>query len=83
MGLTTPPALRFESCDPREDLRFDQAFPLAALVSDAQNGRITALNGLAELDRIHALPRRFAAWVNVVGYAVQSAAFGLILQPTP
>ena len=66
-----------------EDLRFDQAFPLAALVSDAQNGRITAQNGLAELARIHALPRRFRAWVNVVGYAVQSAAFGLILQPTP
>ena len=26
---------------------------------------------------------RFPAWVSVVGYAVQSAAFALILQPTP
>ena len=74
---TTVRVVRSES-----DLRFDQAFPLAALVGDAQSGRITADDGLAELDRIHALPRRFPAWVSVLGYAVQSAAFALILQPT-
>lgn len=65
------------------DLRFDQAFPLATLVGEARNGRITAADGLAELDRIYAKPRRFAPWVNVLGYAVQSCAFGLMLQPTP
>jgi uncharacterized membrane protein YjjP (DUF1212 family) len=65
-----------------DDLRYDQEFPLATLVADAQNGRIAAQDGLVELNRIHALPPRFPAWVNVVGYTVQSAAFGLILQPT-
>jgi uncharacterized membrane protein YjjP (DUF1212 family) len=65
------------------DLRFDQAFPLAMLVDDAEDGTITAREGLAELDRIHALAPRFPAWVNVIGYAVQSCAFALILQPTP
>lgn len=74
---TTVRVVRSES-----DLRFDQAFPLAVLVAHARNGRITARDGLAELDRIHVLPRRFPAWVNVLGYAVQSAAFGLVLQPT-
>jgi uncharacterized membrane protein YjjP (DUF1212 family) len=75
---TTVRVVRSES-----DLRFDQAFPLSALVGDAQNGRINPADGLTELDRIHALRRRFPAWVNVIGYAVQSCAFALILQPTP
>lgn len=65
------------------DLRYDQAFPLATLVSDAEEGRVDPLYGLAELDRIYELQPRFKAWVSVVGYAVQSTAFALILQPTP
>lgn len=65
------------------DLRYDQAFPLAMLVKEAENGRIGAVGGLAELDRIHALQPRFPAWVSVIGYAVQSTAFALMLQPTP
>jgi uncharacterized membrane protein YjjP (DUF1212 family) len=64
------------------DLRYDQAFPLAALVEHAQSGQVTARDGLTELERIHSLPRRFPAWVNVIGYTVQSAAFALVLQPT-
>lgn len=75
---TTVRVVRAES-----DLRYDQAFPLAALVGDVENGRITARDGLAKLDRIYALPPRFPAWVGVIGYAVQSCAFALILQPTP
>ncbi|MBW0011830.1 threonine/serine exporter family protein [Mycobacterium sp.] len=65
------------------DLRYDQTFPLAALVEAAQEGRIDARDGLAELERICALTPRFPPWVNVIGYAVQSCAFALILQPTP
>jgi uncharacterized membrane protein YjjP (DUF1212 family) len=65
------------------DLRFDQTFPLAHLVERAETGQVTPADGLEALDHIHALRPRFPAWVNVVGYAVQSAAFALILQPTP
>ena len=65
------------------DLRFDQTFPLAALVKQAERGQITPHDGLAELDRIDAMKLRFAAWAIVVGYALQSAAFALILQPNP
>ncbi|HEX7429010.1 MAG TPA: threonine/serine exporter family protein [Mycobacterium sp.] len=65
------------------DLRYDQTFPLSALVDRAEHGRISAEEGVVELDRIQALRRRFPPWVSVIGYAVQSAAFALILQPTP
>jgi uncharacterized membrane protein YjjP (DUF1212 family) len=65
------------------ELRYDQTFPLADLVDRTEHGDIAVLDGLDELDRIHALPRRFPAWVNVIGYAVQSAGFALVLQPTP
>ena len=64
------------------DLRYDQTFPLTALVDDVTHGRVTASDGLAELDRIYALPRRFPGWVSVIGYGLQSCAFGLMLQPT-
>lgn len=65
------------------DLRFDQTFPLAALVKQAERGEVSADEGLAELDRIDALRPRFPAWAFVVGYTLQSAAFALILQPNP
>ncbi len=63
-------------------LRYDQTFPLGELVEQAQAGRLDPVQGLAELDRMHALPRRFPGWVGVIGYGLQSAAYGLILQPT-
>jgi hypothetical protein len=56
---------------PDEDLRFDQTFPLANLIAQA------------ELTRIWQLPNRFPAWVGVIGYTVQSAGLSLILQPAP
>jgi uncharacterized membrane protein YjjP (DUF1212 family) len=65
------------------DLRFDQAFPLSALVDEASDGRISPGDGLAELDRIEAMKPRFPAWAFVVGYLLQSVAFALILQPNP
>jgi uncharacterized membrane protein YjjP (DUF1212 family) len=64
------------------DLRFDQTFPLAVLVERTERGEVSAEEGLAELDRIEALRPRFPPWVSVVGYAVESASFALILQPT-
>lgn len=63
-------------------LRYDQTFPLGELIEQAQSRRLDPAAGLAELDRIHALPRRFSGWVGVIGYGLQSAAYGLILQPT-
>ncbi|CAM3504457.1 threonine/serine exporter ThrE family protein [Mycolicibacterium frederiksbergense] len=63
-------------------LRYDQTFPLGELVEQAQRRRVDPVEGIAELDRIHALPRRFPSWVGVIGYGLQSAAYGLILQPT-
>ncbi|ART72866.1 hypothetical protein BTO20_33765 [Mycobacterium dioxanotrophicus] len=77
-----------ESCDSRiehvgESLRYDQAFQLGALVRRTYRNFISPSDGTAELDRILALPRPLPWWVNMIGYAVQSAAYGLILQPTP
>lgn len=63
-------------------LRYDQTFPLGELVQRAEQGQVTVAEGWAELDRIHALPRCFPPWVAVLGCAVQSAAYALILQPT-
>ncbi len=68
---------------PERDLRYDQTFALARLVARAQTGSISPDAGMAELDRIDALPMRFPIWVSVIGYAVQSAGLALILQPSP
>ena len=68
---------------PDEDLRFDQTFPLATLISQAQSGAVTPAEGQAELTRIWRMPNRFPAWVGVIGYTVQSAGLSLILQPAP
>ncbi|WP_082944573.1 threonine/serine exporter family protein [Mycobacterium sp. 852013-50091_SCH5140682] len=65
------------------DLRYDQAFHLGALVRRTHRNAVSAEAGSAELTRILALPRPLPWWVNMIGYAVQSAAYGLILQPTP
>ena len=64
-------------------LRYDQSFPLAKLVARAPSGTISPADGMAELDRIRNLDRRFPVWITVVGYAVQSTGLALILQPTP
>jgi uncharacterized membrane protein YjjP (DUF1212 family) len=68
---------------PERDLRYHQAFPLARLVARAQTGAVSPEDGMAELDRIYALPMRFPTWVGVIGYAVQSSGLALILQPSP
>jgi uncharacterized membrane protein YjjP (DUF1212 family) len=69
--------------NPDVNLRYDQSFPLAKLVARAPSGAISPEDGMAELDRIRNLDRRFPVWITVLGYAVQSSGLALILQPTP
>ena len=64
------------------DLRFDQIFPLAGLVSDTMSGRVSAADGEQRLDRIQDARSRYAPWVTVLGYAIQSAGLSLVLEPT-
>ncbi|MGW0163114.1 threonine/serine ThrE exporter family protein [Mycobacterium sp. NPDC003323] len=64
------------------DLRFDQIFPLARLVSDAMSGRVSAPDGERRLDQIEDAARRYPAWVSVIGYGIQSAGLALVLEPT-
>lgn len=64
------------------DLRFDQIFPLARLVSDALAGRVSAEQGENRLDALGAATRRYPSWVTVLGYGIQSAGLSLVLEPT-
>jgi uncharacterized membrane protein YjjP (DUF1212 family)/uncharacterized membrane protein YjjB (DUF3815 family) len=64
-------------------VRYDQSFPLAQLVARAPTGTVDPKDGMAELDRIRNLDKRFPVWLTVLGYAVQSMGLALILQPTP
>jgi uncharacterized membrane protein YjjP (DUF1212 family) len=49
--------------NPDFNVRYDQSFPL---------------EGMAELDRIRNLNKRFPVWITVLGYAVQSVGLALI-----
>lgn len=69
--------------NPDFTVRYDQSFPLAKLVARAPSGTISPADGMAELDRIRKLDKRFPVWITVLGYAVQSIGLALILQPTP
>ncbi|BBX02654.1 hypothetical protein BST36_10705 [Mycolicibacterium moriokaense] len=64
-------------------LRYDQSFPLAQLVARAPSGTVNPEEGMAELERIRNLDKRFPVWLTIIGYAVQSMGLALILQPTP
>ncbi|WP_193047441.1 threonine/serine exporter family protein [Mycolicibacterium baixiangningiae] len=68
---------------PDRDLRFDQTFALATLITAAQRAEITPREGIAELERIWRTPMRYPAWIGVIGYALQSAGLSLVLQPAP
>ena len=63
-------------------LRYDQSFPLAKLVARAPAGTVDPAEGMAELNRIRHLDKRFPLWLTILGYAVQSTGLALILQPT-
>ncbi|MDT5160103.1 MAG: hypothetical protein QOC90_413 [Mycobacterium sp.] len=69
--------------NPDFNVRYDQSFPLATLVARAPSGTVSPEEGMAELDRIRNLDKRFPVWVTILGYAVQSVGLALILQPTP
>jgi uncharacterized membrane protein YjjP (DUF1212 family) len=69
--------------NPDFNVRYDQSFPLAKLVAQAPSGTVSPADGMAEIDRIRNLDKRFPVWITVIGYAVQSVGLALILQPTP
>jgi uncharacterized membrane protein YjjP (DUF1212 family) len=69
--------------NPDFNVRYDQSFPLAKLVARAPSGTVSPEEGMAELERIRNLDKRFPLWITVLGYAVQSIGLALILQPTP
>src|SRR5690349_9584058 len=69
--------------NPDFTVRYDQSFPLATLVARAPSGTVTPADGMAELQRIRHLDKRFPVWITILGYAVQSIGLALILQPTP
>lgn len=64
------------------DLRFDQTFPLARLVSKTIAARVDPAEGEARLDAVLATPRPYRAWVGVLGYGIQSAGLALVLEPS-
>lgn len=64
------------------DLRFDQTFPLAGLVSDTLRGRVDPVAGETRLDRVEELPQPYPSLVTVLGYGVWSAGLALVLEPT-
>ena len=69
--------------NPDFTVRYDQSFPLATLVARAPSGAVSPEEGIAELERIRHLDKRFPVWITILGYAVQSVGLALILQPTP
>jgi uncharacterized membrane protein YjjP (DUF1212 family) len=69
--------------NPDFNVRYDQSFPLAKLVARAPSGTVSPEEGMAELERIRNLDKRFPVWITILGYAVQSIGLALILQPTP
>jgi uncharacterized membrane protein YjjP (DUF1212 family) len=69
--------------NPDFNVRYDQSFPLATLVARAPSGTVSPADGMAELERIRNLDKRFPVWITILGYAVQSVGLALILQPTP
>ncbi|MGY4869069.1 threonine/serine ThrE exporter family protein [Mycolicibacterium elephantis] len=83
VGPATGSGTTMKSAHLDTDLRFDQTFPLARLVTATMRGQVDPVEGNAQLDRILALPPRYPEWVTVLGYGVWSAGLGLVLEPTP
>ncbi|MGE2726950.1 threonine/serine ThrE exporter family protein [Mycolicibacterium pulveris] len=83
VGPATGSGTTMKSAHLDADLRFDQTFPLARLVTATMGGKVAPAEGDAKLDEILAMPTRFPEWVTVLGYGVWSAGLGLVLEPTP
>lgn len=82
VGPSTASGTTVKAANLDSDLRFDQTFPLARLISDAIRGRVPPAEGEARLDDILAMPSRYRSWVTVLGYGVQSAGLALVMEPT-
>lgn len=82
VGPTAPEGTVVRGARVDSDLRFDQIFPLARLVSAAMAGRVSAQDGATRLDEIQGSARRYPAWVTIIGYGIQSAGLSLVLEPT-
>ncbi|UXA20369.1 threonine/serine exporter ThrE family protein [Mycobacterium sp. SMC-4] len=83
VGPATASGTAVKSASVEADLRFDQTFPLARLVSAARKGAVDPAAGEAELERIRSTRHRLPAWVTVIGYGIWSAGLALVLEPTP
>lgn len=83
VGPATGSGTTMKSAHLDTDLRFDQTFPLARLVSATMRGHVDPAEGNTRLDDILAMPARYPEWVTVLGYGVWSAGLGLVLEPTP
>ncbi len=83
VGPSTTTGTVVEAANLDHDLRFDQTFPLARLISDARHGRVSPADGEARLDAILAMPNRYPSAIAVLGYGIQSAGLALVMEPTP
>ncbi|EID18053.1 threonine/serine ThrE exporter family protein [Mycolicibacterium phlei] len=72
-----------QSVQVNADLRFDQTFPLARLVSSTMRGAVDPVDGEARLDRILDAPPPVPPWLPVLGYGIWSAGLALVLEPSP
>src|ERR1700750_2278447 len=68
--------------NPNFDVRYDQSFPLAKLVARAPSGTVSPEEGMAELERIRNLDKRFPLRVTILRHAGKGVGLALILQPT-
>lgn len=82
VGPPGPSATPVTSASVESSLRFDQTFPLATLVSEALDGRVSPAEGEQRLDQIAEIPRPYPPWVTIVGYGVFSAGLSLLMEPT-
>jgi uncharacterized membrane protein YjjP (DUF1212 family) len=65
------------------ELSYAATFELFSLVKRSAHAQVTPDDGLAELDHIRTAAPRFPTAVSIAGYAVKSAGFAMVLQPTP
>lgn len=63
-------------------LRLDQIAGIWRLAEQAEAGRVSPAEGLAQLDEIWSSEPRFSRAVGLLGYVLMAAGFGLILNPT-
>jgi uncharacterized membrane protein YjjP (DUF1212 family) len=63
-------------------LRLDQTGDLERLVTKAASTRMPPPDVVAELDRIRSTAPRFGIVVTIIGHAILTVGFGLVLNPT-